>query len=407
MTLPVSSFSKKTIPSVFPKVCVPDYFLYIMTSLPGSKYPKPPKPSKPDLKTLESPKKPSEPSSIGEGGCFGYAIFFLILGGLMIWLASASKNGSEAGLYGIFLLIIAIFIFISLIRGNADAKKTYDKNLSDYYKQLNDFPNLKKRMEEEFRKALKKYEEDIEDYQIDLEIYQEHLAEIREQRYVSNYRRDRLTARLKNNVMPVKVENSIHISKGVTEDYFFNQLQKSLNFDILQNHVLKFGDSEKGYYPDIVIYDNKSNLIIDIEIDEPYIGSTGEPIHFEACGDEKRDEYFVNNGWIVIRFTEEQIVKHTMKCIDFINYLISSLMKNDFDETRTPSMNDIIQAYPSINNLYVSGWTKDDAHKKAFARYRNSYLGFALSEKLTLETQTSMITNPKQLDDNDIDDLPF
>jgi len=35
--------------------------------------------------------------------------------------------------------------------------------------------------------------------------------------------------------------------------------------------------------PDFIFYDPVSKLKIDIEIDEPYVLTTGEPIHYDYC----------------------------------------------------------------------------------------------------------------------------
>jgi len=49
------------------------------------------------------------------------------------------------------------------------------------------------------------------------------------------------------------------------------------------------------------------------------------------------------------------------------------------------SFDEFIQAYCTTNKFGVAQWSKDKAHKMAFTRYRNTYLGFNLSEKLITE----------------------
>jgi hypothetical protein len=60
-----------------------------------------------------------------------------------------------------------------------------------------------------------------------------------------------------------------------------------------------------------------------LEIDEPYSFDSKEPIHYDDS-DSSRDEYFVGSGFILIRFSEDQIISHTEECLELINDVVKS-----------------------------------------------------------------------------------
>lgn len=100
--------------------------------------------------------------------------------------------------------------------------------------------------------------------------------------------------------------------------------------DMINNVHLIIPHFNSPYEPDIVLFDKKINLYIDIEIDEPYDGYYRYPTHYinpedEVKHDNVRDLFFTESGWIVIRFTEKQVHCDAYKCINFIKNVIHSL----------------------------------------------------------------------------------
>ena len=78
-------------------------------------------------------------------------------------------------------------------------------------------------------------------------------------------------------------------------------------------HVVKTLTSNP-YEPDIVLKDRSNkHILIDIEIDEPYDLSSRVPTHCLGR-DNKRDDFFSRRGWVVVRFTEYQIVTQINEC---------------------------------------------------------------------------------------------
>ncbi len=106
-------------------------------------------------------------------------------------------------------------------------------------------------------------------------------------------------------------------------------------YQVLPNRVKchnRISGNGMKYYPDIAYVDSEKDIMIDIEIDEPYSHS-GIPTHyFNVPEDKRRDEFFISHGWHVIRFSELQIIKYPNKCIDIVITLIR-FINNQSSET--------------------------------------------------------------------------
>jgi len=151
---------------------------------------------------------------------------------------------------------------------------------------------------------------------------------------------------------PLKDYEVKYLTKAVTtgrsERALFSHLVKLYGPDLVQ-----LGNcSLFGFYPDIAYLDLKNNIFIDIEIDEIYSLKTKEPLHYvhmsAAEGDKRfedvnleRDAVFRKNGWTVMRFSEDQIIKTPDQCIHLIEKLISYWQLKEptlqFDETKLSS----------------------------------------------------------------------
>ena len=114
--------------------------------------------------------------------------------------------------------------------------------------------------------------------------------------------------------------------KGFTEEGF----QKSIieyfgNFFQISSN-LRINTGGRPFEPDIAMIEKKdiNNIRIDIEIDEPYAGITRMPAHCNG-EDHPRDTYFVDRGWIVIRFSEYQVHTQKIECLKFIAYVIQTI----------------------------------------------------------------------------------
>ncbi len=157
--------------------------------------------------------------------------------------------------------------------------------------------------------------------------------------------------------------------RGYTEQMFEDCLKANLtnNFSIIGNAEILLGNECRPYEPDIaIIASSNKNIRIDIEIDEPYNGVTREPTHFIGCGDEFRDLNLVNAGWIVMRFTEEQIFCEKEACLNEIYRLLLSLDSNYAFEILNFNKNQNLES--------KKFWTELDAKLMATNNFRESYL---------------------------------
>lgn len=144
--------------------------------------------------------------------------------------------------------------------------------------------------------------------------------------------------------------------KGWAENALFYELMKRI-----PEHV-KIDMQIDQYYPDIVIQCGSVN--VDVEIDEPYDFKTRKETHYWGCSDEYRNEYFTENDWIVIRFTESQIVKHLNACVNLIVDFVESFSYKGYDSFMR------LHEFEFQESL----WTKEQSRMMAIENYRQSYL---------------------------------
>ncbi|GAB1462304.1 hypothetical protein [Pedobacter sp.] len=124
--------------------------------------------------------------------------------------------------------------------------------------------------------------------------------------------------------------------KGYKETDFYNQIKSKITDINIDNNVhMVIPNYNKPYEPDIVLFDKKLNLYIDIEIDEPYDGYYRFPTHYtnpeeEIKQDNIRDLFFTESGWVVIRFSEKQVHCEAHECIGYIQNVLNSIYNRNF-----------------------------------------------------------------------------
>ena len=167
--------------------------------------------------------------------------------------------------------------------------------------------------------------------------------------------------------------------KGFKENDFFNEIKLQIfNIEITNNVHMVIPNYGKPYEPDIVLFDKKLNLYIDVEIDEPYDGFYRYPTHnYRAEDDFKqdniRDLFFTESGWVVIRFTEKQVHKQPKECIDYIKNVINSLHSNEFSKT------------PKCEVEYQ--WNENQCIQWQLNNYREKYLEIHSFDKRTSQKE--------------------
>lgn len=191
----------------------------------------------------------------------------------------------------------------------------YNELLNNYENELKSYNQKLYDIDQSFKKEMYNYQELIESYKI-IPTAQRSLS------------------KLSPKVLPQRYPNSI--SRGKVDLYFFEQLKKHFNESIyLDMTPIKFMQSySNNYIPDITLICSETNICIDIEIDEPYSFKTRQPTHYTDSEDEKRNQFFLDINWIVVRFSEMQVVLQTDECINTIKSVQHSL-KNGLDHFST------------------------------------------------------------------------
>jgi very-short-patch-repair endonuclease len=151
---------------------------------------------------------------------------------------------------------------------------------------------------------------------------------------------------------------------GVSEKTFY-QITKRFFPNIVQGVAFHNPKFHHPYSADFLIV-HTSGLSIDIEIDEPYVGNTKEPHHcIDQRKDNVRNQFFTQNNWVVIRFSEKQVVKYPYRCCKVIAQVIARV-SGDF--TFLSQLNNV----PSLPPEPM--WTIKQAKNWAKDNYRKTYL---------------------------------
>ena len=201
-------------------------------------------------------------------------------------------------------------------------------------------------------------------YQEQLRNYEQKVAESQKPENVEEYRRQEVRRAL-NQTIPHHTKNTGAI-KGKSEAKFEQYLNRYFPRQIYTDLALRIPNFERPYTADFTYIDKEIKLFIDIEIDEPYIYNTREPRHYIGYWKDKiRNDFFNNKGWIVIRFSEEQVVRYPDSCCKFIAQQIAeitgnSAITNQF--AQTPDLQPQQQ------------WTEKEAIEMAYRKERDDYL---------------------------------
>jgi hypothetical protein len=122
------------------------------------------------------------------------------------------------------------------------------------------------------------------------------------------------------------------------------------------------------YTPDFAYINLTESLYIDIEIDEPYTPRQPNsealiPTHFIGK-DDRRDRFFQQHGWAVIRFSERQILLYPDRCCKVIGEMIAELIGKP----------ELLQRFSHITDLDSEAqWTETEAIRKAKDQERLHY----------------------------------
>ena len=154
--------------------------------------------------------------------------------------------------------------------------------------------------------------------------------------------------------------------KGHAETQFERDLWQYFPTQIHTGLMMLRPGYSQPYVPDFAYIDATLNFHIDIEIDEPYTHDTRKPLHhLGSTKDEQRNQFFLDAGWVVIRFSEMQAVKTPMSCCKAIASTIASITSN----------NTIMTSFRQVPTLKPeSRWSYAEAQQLAASAYRDQYL---------------------------------
>ena len=182
------------------------------------------------------------------------------------------------------------------------------------------------------------------------------------------------------------------MGKGYKEQDFYEAITTKIpEIEVAVDLHMAIPFYNKPYEPDIVLVDTSLNLYIDIEIDEPYDGYYRSPTH-EFIEDDKtgyvkkdntRDLFFTESGWVVIKFTEQQVHLQEQQCIALIKDVLNSVRNNTIEQTS--------------NCVSETQWTYQQAVRWQKENYREKYLGIEKFGKQAVSTRIEV-----EIDDIDI-----
>jgi very-short-patch-repair endonuclease len=176
------------------------------------------------------------------------------------------------------------------------------------------------------------------------------------------------------------------VQRGISEAKFEEYLGQYFSDIIKPSYSFEIPNADKFYSADFCLV-LSSGLSLCIEVDEPYIGNTKEPHHcIDQDKDDQRDAFFLEGNWIVIRFSEKQVVTQPTECCFLIAQTIAQITRNfkylkQFDrDTKKPTLEQC--------------WTIAQAKQMAKSDARQTYLGSEGSPNSFSEYSSSLCGTP-------------
>lgn len=154
------------------------------------------------------------------------------------------------------------------------------------------------------------------------------------------------------------------------EDFLSIILRSDLLLSISDDKHMSILGRSLPYEPDYVLYSRELGLYIDVEIDEPYDGYSRVPTHIMEGQDSIRDKFFIESGWVVIRFTEHQVHTNPNGCIQLLRYVINSLLSKNLNAISLSCV--APEAKWTVNQAII--WERN--------LYREKYLGIQSFAKI-------------------------
>lgn len=229
-----------------------------------------------------------------------------------------------------------------------------------------------------YPRRAKQYAESLQDYQRTITEQRQNLIEKEEEaqrvgssEYLEEFRNKSVLDALNKTRRPrLNKDLNSQETKTKPEKYFLKYLNKFFSNKIYSGISMNSRGYGIPYQPDFIYFDSAFNLCIDIEIDEPYSldaeTNQYEIKHYLELGDDaEQNRYFLDNGWIIIRFSEEQAIKQPDSCCKVIAETIHSIIKTQsttYNFALTPDLEKSLQ------------WTSENAKEMVEKKHRENYL---------------------------------
>lgn len=264
-----------------------------------------------------------------------------------------------------FFVTVIIVLFLVVTFRYLRIKSLYPYLIENYNSKLSTYETLMKnyiQKEDNLKKKNEKYNLDLTSYRFINSLLAKELKETFESSPKSCVFAQ----------SPRKGRSEINFKKYLSQ-YFTETIQDDCTIEIFQYSRkidFEFSNFENEnnsieisncYVPDFCFIHPTKSLKIDIEIDEPY--TYKKPIHFVGS-DIRRNKYFIEKNWIVLRFSEQQVLKTPNECCREIAEVI-------YDFTNDASY---INKFLNIGRLSrTKKWTMEDAVNHINIGYRQNY----------------------------------
>ncbi|ANV85757.1 hypothetical protein AWQ21_14580 (plasmid) [Picosynechococcus sp. PCC 7003] len=216
----------------------------------------------------------------------------------------------------------------------------------------------------EYRRLEQEYPRRLTDYEKERRNFQDLKNRLKDPQFVQEYQQ-KLLNQFKNTIYQPDGYNS-NARTGRCEGCLYRAMNKHLPGKIIQNAKLDIPNYSYPYSPDVCyVYDD---IYFDIEVDEPYTPLNGDgdykPIHgWEESKEHNRNNFFLNKGWVVIRFSEEQVARYPDSCVKEIAQVVEQI-------TQEPLPASLV----NVENLNPQPrWTIEEAEQLADRNHRQTY----------------------------------
>lgn len=171
---------------------------------------------------------------------------------------------------------------------------------------------------------------------------------------------------------PNSKDNSPHIKPrgtgtapvGASEEQFGKILSHYFGDWVRSQQEFLPNNHDRPYTADFLIVEPTTGLHLDIEVDESHCFNTGRATHFIG-DDDYRNKCFIDAGWVIIRFAEEQVVSQPARCCRVI---ANVLAKVTGDTAITKQFANVSSITP------VKQWSRPQANSLKKSKYRQGYL---------------------------------